>query len=342
MELNIAQTKLAVQQAIEAGLVPRVLSAPGVGKSTIVKQIAKEGNLELIDVRLAQCEPTDLLGLPNISGERATYLPMDIFPLEGDELPKGKNGWLLFLDELSNANVHVQHAAYRIILDKEVGNHKLHPNCYIVAAGNREEDNCFVQPTSAALITRMVTIHTTVQKDTWIDWANAAGIDPRITAFIEFSPDSLNQKEKPKKEESFACPRTWEFADKIIQGKKDINDIITKTLLEGILGKGTALNFTNFTEHFSKIAKYSEVIADPMLAKVPRQNEMALQYATVGMLVGNFDIKDTDPVMNYLDRLDTEFQMVFVKSMIKRCPQIITHKRLQPWTGKIANMMRGV
>ena len=57
---------------------------------------------------------------------------------------------------------------------------------------------------------------------------------------------------------------------------------------------------------------------------------------------GNFDIKDTDPVMNYLDRQDTEFQMVFVKSMIKRCPQIITHKRLQPWTGKIANMMRGV
>lgn len=45
---------------MNANLVPIVLSSPGLGKSDIVKQIADQYNLEVIDIRLAQADITDL------------------------------------------------------------------------------------------------------------------------------------------------------------------------------------------------------------------------------------------------------------------------------------------
>ncbi len=38
--------------------------APGIGKSSIVAQVADEHELEVVDLRLSQLAPTDLRGLP--------------------------------------------------------------------------------------------------------------------------------------------------------------------------------------------------------------------------------------------------------------------------------------
>ena len=43
----------------------------GIGKSSIVKDVAKELGISIIDVRISQLEPSDLRGLPKIdNGER--------------------------------------------------------------------------------------------------------------------------------------------------------------------------------------------------------------------------------------------------------------------------------
>ena len=58
--MNFSQMKAAVQTCLTIGLVPMVEGAPGQGKSSMMKEIATEAKLHLIDVRLAQCDPTDL------------------------------------------------------------------------------------------------------------------------------------------------------------------------------------------------------------------------------------------------------------------------------------------
>ncbi len=100
---------------------------------------------------MSQIESVDLLGFPVTTGSKAKYLPFDTFPLEEDSIPQGKNGWILFLDELPLASKEVQRAAYRLILDREVGQYKLHENVYIVAAGNLMTDRALVQPLSTAM-----------------------------------------------------------------------------------------------------------------------------------------------------------------------------------------------
>ena len=82
--------------------------SPAIGKSAIVHQFASKFNLKLIDMRLGQCDPTDLLGFPRITGDRSGYVPLEDFPLEGDKTPDGYAGWMLFLDELTSAPPAVQ------------------------------------------------------------------------------------------------------------------------------------------------------------------------------------------------------------------------------------------
>ena len=58
--MNYTQIKSAVKTCLEIGLVAMVEGKPGQGKSSMMKEIAKEANLKLIDLRLAQCDVTDL------------------------------------------------------------------------------------------------------------------------------------------------------------------------------------------------------------------------------------------------------------------------------------------
>ena len=111
MQVTPSQATSMIAKYIQAKIVPMLTGSPGMGKSAIVKDIAKTYNLKLIDLRLSQCDPTDLMGFPSIQGQRAGYLPMETFPLEGDPIPEGYSGWLLFLDEFNSASIAVQAAA---------------------------------------------------------------------------------------------------------------------------------------------------------------------------------------------------------------------------------------
>ena len=111
MQVTPSQATSMIAKYIQAKIVPMLTGSPGMGKSAIVKGIAKTYGLKVIDLRLSQCDPTDLMGFPSIQGTRAGYLPMETFPLEGDPIPEGYNGWLLFLDEFNSASTAVQAAA---------------------------------------------------------------------------------------------------------------------------------------------------------------------------------------------------------------------------------------
>lgn len=103
--------KEAVKRVLTAGLVPMIEGSPGIGKSDIVRAIAKDWGLKVIDTRLSQAAPEDLNGLPMRKGDKAAFLPFENFPVEGDKVPEGYNGWLIFLDELTSAPKSVQAAA---------------------------------------------------------------------------------------------------------------------------------------------------------------------------------------------------------------------------------------
>ena len=60
MQVHHDQLVELIKAYVPAQIVPMITGSPGIGKSAVVHQVAEEYNLKVIDLRLAQCDPTDL------------------------------------------------------------------------------------------------------------------------------------------------------------------------------------------------------------------------------------------------------------------------------------------
>lgn len=331
MELKVNAKQLAqcLIRCLDAGVVPMIHGAPGIGKSDIVKTVAKFYNLKLIDIRLAQADVCDLNGLPHFVKkeytdeegnkfykEEAEFTPFNTFPVEGMQVPANSAGWLIFFDELSSAPKNVQAAAYKIILDRQVGIYNLHSKCYIICAGNRKEDKAVVATMSSALTSRMAHFTLEINSDTWINhFAIPHHLDPRIIAFISAYPDSLSNFDPEQAEETYACPRTWEFANRLLANKKEpeLNDL-DRTLLQAVIGLKAANDFFTFTKYFADLPTIAEVEGNPEGVMLP--TEACAIWALTTSLVQQVTDKNLAPVIKCIDRLDTSYQVVFVKMLL--------------------------
>ncbi len=91
-----------VVSALSAGLAVILRGSPSSGKTAIGAKVAKAAGLKPIVFSLMDHDPTDISGLPDLAGDKATFKPFDTFPVEGDPLTAGCKGWLLCLDEFSS------------------------------------------------------------------------------------------------------------------------------------------------------------------------------------------------------------------------------------------------
>lgn len=324
-----------VTDFIKANIVPMVHGSPGIGKSQIVAQIAKEYGLKLIDLRLSQCDPTDLAGFPQIdvARQKAGYLPMDTFPLEGEEPPAGYNGWLLFFDEANSAPKAVQAAAYKVILDRMIGQRSLHKNCALVAAGNLETDGAIVEEMSTALQSRLAHIELTVDSDSWVEWAQNNDVHHMITSFIQFKPGQLYTFKPDHTDKTYACPRTWEFANRVMKVTED-GSPNRLPMLAGTLSEGVAREFLTFVKIFADLPKMAAIVAAPETIKVP--NEPSILYALTGSLAHNATTDNFGSLMKFISRLPVEFQVVTMRETIRRNKTMMSHAAVQKWVTESA------
>lgn len=291
-----------------AGLTPLITSSPGVGKSSLVQKFAKDYKLKLIDFRLSQCTPEDLQGFPMRNGNKATFTPFDVFPLEGEPIPEGYQGWLLFLDEMTSASKPVQAAAYKLILDRMVGSFHLHPAVMIAAAGNKMTDKAVVTQMSTALQSRLIHYEMEVSQRDFVKWATEAKLDHRIISFVSFMPSRLMDFKPDHHDRTFACPRTWEFLSRLIKDQEISNKILAR--VAGTIGEGAAIEFLTFAEEFNNLPSIQDIIKDPETYQIP--SKMSTKYATMSMLVEHLNEKTIDPIITYVSRFDIELQILFM------------------------------
>jgi hypothetical protein len=330
MQVKISEAIPMVTAFIKANIVPMIHGSPGIGKSQIVKQIAEEYGLQMIDLRLSQCDPTDLAGFPQIDAARqkAGYVPMDTFPLEGETPPKGYNGWLLFFDEANSASKAVQAAAYKILLDRMIGQRKLHKNCGLVAAGNLETDGAIVEEMSTALQSRMAHIELVVDPQEWTNWAAENGVDHRISDYIKFKPGQLYTFNPDHTDKTYACPRTWEFANRVLKVTDD-NSKMRLPMLASTLSEGVAREFFTFCKIYQDLPKLAQIMASPETVKVP--TEPSILFALTGSLAHNATVDNFGPIMKFINRLPTEFQVVTLRETIRRNKAMMAHPSVQKW-----------
>jgi hypothetical protein len=197
--LNQAKSLIKALAAKESIL---LLSAPGVGKSDIVRQAAAEAGLECRSLLGTQIAPEDVSGIPRIVNERSVFCPPRIL------LPEDPKPFCLFLDEFPAAAPDVQKALYALLLERRLGEHLLPEGTWVVAAGNRQEDRALVRQMSSALVNRTFVMQVRVDVKEWMTWAQKNKVRQEILSFIAFLPEAL-MRQVPAESVPFSTPRAW-------------------------------------------------------------------------------------------------------------------------------------
>src|SRR5215475_8867308 len=130
--MKASSVSAALKSLVAARQPAFIWGSPGVGKSSIIAQLARSLNLALRDIRALLLDPVDLRGLPYVADGRSKWATPEFLPTDG--------AGVLFLDELNAAPAMVQAAFYQLVLDRSLGEYLLPDGWVIIAAGNREAD----------------------------------------------------------------------------------------------------------------------------------------------------------------------------------------------------------
>lgn len=254
-QLGPKAAKRAIRKAIQVRRPVFLWGPPGIGKSDIVKQIGEDAGREVIDVRLALWEPTDIKGIPyyNADQGKMVWAPPAELPTD----PESKA--IIFLDELNSAPPGVQAAAYQLVLNRRVGTYELPKGVDIVAAGNRDGDKGVTFRMPSPLANRFIHLEAKVDFDDYQEWATANKIHPEVVGYVSFAKQDLYDFDPKGASKSFATPRSWTFVSDLL--KDDDCDADTlHNLIAGAIGDGLAVKFMAHRKIAGRLPKAEDVL----------------------------------------------------------------------------------
>lgn len=306
---------------------------PGIGKSSIIRQIAEENKWGLKDLRMLLLDPTDIRGLPCIKGDQARWLPPAFLPNKDDE----KEG-IVFLDELPAAPPLVQASGYQLVLDRRVGEYKLPAGWRVVAAGNRLQDRAVTHRMPSPLQNRFIHLELEVDLEDWKYWAYRNHIDSKVISFLNFRPTLLFDFRPEKNQNSFATPRSWEFVSQLLRVGLGAEDF--RELLFGAVGDGAGSEFLGYFKVFDKIPNVNKILEGENI--VP--DEPSVLYALTGVLVSKFGNEKKDysaRLLEYSMHLPAEFGVLLIKDCVKtiNAQKIFDSKMFSKWTQKFKQVV---
>lgn len=257
---------------------------PGIGKSDIMAQVAKEAGFDrFVDIRLSQMEPTDLRGIPFPATDDAGNSIMRWSPPSFLNLNR-EESTLYFLDEMNSAPQSIQAAAYQIILDRKVGEFELGPNDMVFAAGNRDTDrgSTFKMPTP--LMNRFVHLELRTDFDDWQEWAIANRIHKTVVGYLTWQKHELFDFSPSSASRGFPTPRSWEFVSQLVDEDPDLPEMVILAEIAGAVGEGVAIKFMEYRKLNEKLPNPSDILSGKVKTLKDDQKETSIMYAlTVGL-----------------------------------------------------------
>jgi len=307
----------------------------GIGKSTVIKETAKELAKEMkreyaewnkvrdkeklfehpekyfvvADFRLSQIDPSDIKGIPMPSNGSVVWKIPKVFEWFTLENSAG----IIFFDEINLSPNTIQSSVYQIIYDKEIGEKPLSDKVIIVSAGNRAEDRANIYELPAPLSNRFIHVELKIPSiEEWTEWALRNGIDNRIIAFLNFRQALLYKFDRNIKDHAFCTPRTWEFASKLIKDIDSKNLDLIETLVASSVGEATAIEFVSFLK-LKESVDIDEIIKNP--EKIREIDKIDMKYAVISELVGRYEknkklLEKMIQIANNLDPIEVRYLLL--------------------------------
>lgn len=290
------QTRKALLKAFDAKRPIFLWGPPGIGKSEVVAEVTEELGGLMIDLRMAQMEPTDIRGIPFFNRD---LNKMDWAPpidLPDEELASQYPLIVLFLDEMNSAPPAVQAAGYQLILNRRVGKYILPDNVVIVAAGNRDSDKGVTYRMPMPLANRFVHLEMRADFASWQNWAVNKGVHKDVVGYLSFSKQDLYDFDNKSSSRAFATPRSWVFVSDLLNDEDSDPDTLFN-LVAGSVGDGLAVKFMAHRKVASRMPEPSDILSGKV--KDLQVKEVSAMYSlTISMCYELRDALDNKRVDN--------------------------------------------
>ena len=288
LTVTSVQARKAILKAFKVKRPVFLWGPPGIGKSEVVSEITEELGGFMIDLRMAQMEPTDIRGIPFFNkdiGKMDWAPPID---LPDEELASQYPIVCLFLDEMNSAAPAVQAAGYQLILNRRVGKYKLPDNVVIVAAGNRESDKGVTYRMPMPLANRFLHIEMRSDFASWQNWAVNKGIHKDVVGYLSFAKQDLYDFDSKSSSRAFATPRSWCFVSDLLNDEDDTDSDTLFNLVAGSVGEGLAVKCMAHRKVAGQMPEPSDILAGKV--KELRVKEVSAMYSLTISLC--YELKD--------------------------------------------------
>lgn len=293
LTLTSEQTRKAILTAFKVKRPVFLWGPPGIGKSEVVESITEELNGCMIDLRMAQMEPTDIRGIPFYNKENGKMDWAEPIDLPSEELASQYPVVVLFLDEMNSAPPAVQAAGYQLILNRRVGKYKLPDNVVIVAAGNRDSDKGVTYRMPMPLANRFLHLEMRSDFASWQRWAVTNRIHKDVVGYLSFAKNDLYDFNAVSSSRAFATPRSWTFVSQLLAEENSLDSDTLFNLVAGAVGDGLATKFVAHRKFAGKLPKPADILSGKVTDL--QVDEISAMYSlTVSMCYELKDALDND------------------------------------------------
>jgi hypothetical protein len=300
--------------------------SPGLGKTRIPQDLAKDMGLEFIQFHAPTLQPEDI-ALPATNADRTKidFLVNGRFPVEGSE---HADEGLIVIDELPQGDNSIQKTMANLIQEREIHGRRLKPGWAVVATGNKQSDRAGANRILSHLSNRVTRLELEPHLDDWCNWALSNDVRPEVVAFLRFKSELLMSFDPNA--DSNPTPRAW------TEGVSPVLDKVPGDAefdcIKGAVGEGAAAEFIGFMKIARSLPNPDVILLHPDTHEVP--HEPNVLYALSGALAHRASENSIERVVTYAKRMPPEFMVLVMRDAVHKCPAITSTRAFMDWAVK--------
>ncbi len=282
----------------------------GIGKSTVVYQIAEERGLPVVERRASQMTEGDLLGLPKVEGNVTQWLAPEWLHNACNE------PCILFLDEVDRATLEVRQGIFELCDSRKIAGYTLHPDTLIFACVNGGEHGSQYQvgEFDPAELDRYTVFDIEPTVEDWLTWAKGE-VQSEVWDFINQNHNHLEHKGEYEPNKVYPSRRSWARLSQTLGRFDEVEFGSTLYHLSAsFIGFEGAVAFNDFVKNYERQVTVENIIDDGDMSLVENfvindHNALIEKMKAKNIFDAELDENQIQNLANYFARLPSELAM---------------------------------
>ena len=289
----------------------------GIGKSTVVYQIAKQRGLPVVERRASQMTEGDLLGLPKVEGHVTQWLAPEWLHTACQKPV------VLFLDEVDRATMEVRQGIFELCDSRKIAGYELHPDTIIFAAVNGGQHGAQYQvgEMDPAELDRYTVFDLEPSVEDWLTWAKD-NVITEIWDFINHNHQHLEHNDDFEPNKVYPSRRSWERLSKTLKsmGGQVESSTTLYHLACSFIGFEGAVAFNDFMKNYERQVTVEDILDHGKLEltedwKINDHNSMIEKFKAKEVFNEKLSDERLQNLANYFVTLPSEIAMTLWQVM---------------------------